>query len=88
MRTIIILAGVLFVASSQAQVYVEPYTRDDGTRVEGHYRSQPDNSYNNNWSVEGNQNPYSGERGQKSPTINDQTPDYNRKNYGDPLTID
>ena len=29
-------------------VWVEAYTRDDGTEVKGHYRSKPDNNLNNN----------------------------------------
>jgi len=88
MRTALLLVGLLIAGAVQAQVYVEPYTRDDGTRVDGHYRSEPDSSYNNNWSVEGNQNPFTGEMGDKSPTINDRTPNSNEKTFGEPLTID
>ena len=44
-------------------VYFNGYTRSDGTQVRGHYRSAPDYSYDNNWSTEGNTNPYTGERG-------------------------
>lgn len=53
-------------------VYVNGYTRSDGTQVRGHYRSAPDYSYDNNWSTEGyttpytaqgNANTYTGERG-------------------------
>ena len=39
-------------------VYVNGYTRSDGTQVRGHYRSAPDHSYDNNWSTKGNTNPY------------------------------
>ena len=78
------LVGLWVAAAVQAQVYVEPHTRSDGMQVKGHYRSEPDSSYNNNWSVEGNQNSYTGEWGDRSPTFNDRTPDYNRQNYGDP----
>ncbi|MDO4675457.1 MAG: hypothetical protein Q4A68_02585 [Anaerobiospirillum succiniciproducens] len=42
-------------------VYFNGYTRSDGTQVRGHYRSAPDYSYDNNWSTEGNTNPYTGE---------------------------
>ena len=57
-----------------ADVYVRGYTRKDGTYVRPHYRSSPDNSYNNNWSVRPNINPYTGQRGTKSPTWNDRPP--------------
>jgi hypothetical protein len=63
---------------------VNGYTRKDGTYVAPYERSAPDNSYNNNWSVRGNTNPYTGEEGTKSPTFNDRTPQYNTKTYGNP----
>lgn len=45
--------------------YVEGYYRDDGTHVEGYYRTKK-NSYNlDNYSAEGNYNPYTGEKGNK-----------------------
>ena len=68
--------------------WVNGYTRKDGTYVQGHMRSEPNSSYNDNWSVRGNQNPYTGSYGTKSPTLNDRTPDYNRRNYGSPLYQD
>ena len=44
--TIVLVLGWLSLA--MAQVWVNPYTRKDGTHVEGHYRSNPDgNPYNN-----------------------------------------
>ena len=43
-----------------AQVWVNPYTRRDGTAVQGHYRSVPDGNSYNNWSYPGNSNPYTG----------------------------
>lgn len=66
-------------------VYVHGYTRSDGTYVRPHYRSSPDNSYNNNWSVQGNRNPHTGAYGTRSRTTNDHTPTYNRQHYGSPL---
>ena len=58
------IAAMSFSLHAQAKdVYVNGYTRSDGTQVRGHYRSAPDNSYDNNWSTEGNTNPYTGERG-------------------------
>ena len=47
-------------------VYVNGYTRSDGTRVEGHYRSAPNSTKSDNWSTKGNTNPYTGKKGTKS----------------------
>lgn len=43
---------IIFLAVSPAysQVWVDSYYRNDGTRVEGHYRSEPDVIKENNWS--------------------------------------
>jgi len=47
------------------RVYVEGYTRKDGTVVQPHYRTAPDNSKQNNWSTKGNVNPTNGKKGTK-----------------------
>jgi hypothetical protein len=60
-------------------VYVHGYYRNNGTYVAPHYRSQPDSSYNNNWSVSPNVNPYTGKYGTRQPTWNNQPPS---SNYG------
>ena len=70
----IICAGS-FAAWSQ-DTYVRGYFRSDGTYVQPHYRSAPDNSFNNNWSVSPNVNPYTGQRGTRQPTWNDRAPSY------------
>jgi hypothetical protein len=54
-------------APAQADTYVHGYTRNNGTYVAPHYRSSPDNSYNNNWSVQGNINPHTGAYGTHAP---------------------
>lgn len=43
--------------------WVDPYQRSDGTRVKGHYRTAPDNSFDNNWTTKGNRNPHTGKPG-------------------------
>lgn len=68
--------------------YVKGYTRSDGTYVQGHYRSSPDSSNNNNYSTRGNTNPYSGQQGTQAPTWNDRTPDSNLRNYGDTFKVE
>ena len=53
------IATMSFALNAQAKdVYVNSYTRSDGTQVRGHYRSAADHSYDNNWSTDGNTNPY------------------------------
>jgi hypothetical protein len=44
-------------------VYVNGYTKSNGTYVQPHYRSATDGNFSNNWSTEGNVNPYTGKEG-------------------------
>lgn len=44
-------------------VRVRGYFRKDGTYVQPHYRSSPDGNFYNNWSTQGNINPYTGKEG-------------------------
>jgi hypothetical protein len=55
----------LFAASgfTQGYNYVDGYTRKDGTRVDGHYRTNPNDSTRDNWSSSGNRNPFTGKEG-------------------------
>jgi len=46
-----------------ADVYVSPYTRRDGTQIQGHMRSDPNDTKSDNWSTKGNMNPYTGKPG-------------------------
>ena len=77
----ILIASVMLLfsmtASALADTYVSGYTKKDGTYVQPHYRSSPDRSYNNNWSVRPNVNPHTGRRGTRSPTFNNRPPNYN-----------
>lgn len=57
------LSGVLFARDT----YVKPYVRKDGTHVQGHYRTAPDNTVHNNYSTKGNINPYTGKEGTVEP---------------------
>lgn len=59
---------------STGDVHVKGYYKKDGTYVAPHYRSHPDHSYNNNWSVKGNVNPHTGKPGTKNPTPDDRPP--------------
>lgn len=69
-KIILALAVSLFSISSFADTYVQPYQKRDGTNVQGHYRTDPNNTRNDNWSTKGNRNPYTGEEGTKNPQNN------------------
>lgn len=76
--------GVLLLVVSGivvADTYVRGYYGKDGTYVQPHYRSSADSSYNNNWSVRPNVNPYTGRRGTRQPTWNDRPPSNNGYGY-------
>lgn len=60
------IAALLLACASvaaTAQVYVNPYHRNDGTPVAGHYRSAPNGTTSDNYSAPGNTNPYTGALG-------------------------
>lgn len=57
-----ILVGI-FSNSVFADVYVQPYQRKDGTEVQGYYRTEPNNTRNDNYSTQGNINPHTGKEG-------------------------
>ncbi len=61
----ILLAGLT--DSAVAQVYVRGHNNSNGTYVNSYYRTYPDSNRQNNWSTSPNVNPYTGERGRRSP---------------------
>jgi hypothetical protein len=66
MRKLFALMLCLFVAPAFAQaVRVRGYVKKDGTYVQPHYRSAPNSAKSDNWSTQGNYNPYTGEKGTK-----------------------
>jgi len=68
MRLLLLAIALLgFTASAYADQYVNGYTRQNGTYVAPHYRSSPDSSTMNNWSTQGNVNPYTGAVGTRNP---------------------
>lgn len=46
---------------------VNGYTRSNGTYVEPYHRTAPDSNPYNNYSTQGNVNPYTGQMGHKTP---------------------
>lgn len=71
MKTImfVCLVALLFTSSiaSAGSTYIRPYIRNNGTMVQGHYRTTPDSSRLNNWSTRGNVNPYTSKQGTVDP---------------------
>lgn len=47
-------------------VYVNGYYKKNGTYVESHYRTSPNNTKEDNYSTKGNVNPYNGKKGYKT----------------------
>lgn len=74
MRTIVIAAAALVMvtlpALAQGYHYVEGYSRQNGTEVAPHYQTNPDSSRTNNWSSQGNTNPFTGQAGTQNPNAN------------------
>ncbi len=61
------IALVAIPFSADAQVSVKGYYRSNGTYVQPHMRSAPNNTTADNWSTIGNINPYTGEKGTTNP---------------------
>lgn len=59
------IAIAVLSVSAFADTYVNGYTKKDGTYVSGHYRSDANSTRNDNWSTQGNTNPYTGTYGTK-----------------------
>ena len=60
------LIAVCFLASAAlADTWVNGYIKDDGTYVPGHWRSDANDTRDDNYSTKGNANPYTGQPGTK-----------------------
>ncbi|WP_158301111.1 hypothetical protein [Janthinobacterium sp. BJB426] len=57
------ISMVFFTGIASAQVHVNGYTKKDGTYVAPHQRTAPDSTISNNYSTQGNVNPYTGKAG-------------------------
>lgn len=64
--TLLALSALAFGAAAQDH-YVAPYYRSDGTYVQGHHQTNPGSSRANNYSSQGNMNPYTGQVGTVNP---------------------
>lgn len=75
----VIATMLLSLAASAAlaqSVYTRGYYRSNGTYVQPHYSSRPDNSTFNNYGTRGNYNPYTGAAGTRNPMPSYTTPSY------------
>ena len=66
---LLLALALVIVTDSYADTWVNGYTKSNGTYVQGHYRSSPDSTVNNNWSTRGNVNPYTGVQGTRNPSF-------------------
>lgn len=68
-KFIIALMAIAMIApvAANAQTRVRGYYRSDGTYVQPHYRSSPNNTTSDNYSTRGNVNPYTGQAGTRDP---------------------
>lgn len=68
MKTVAFVLTVLALSSAaMADTYVNGYTKSNGTYVEGYHRTSSDASQLNNYSTQGNSNPYTGSQGTVNP---------------------
>ncbi len=78
---IAMLFGTAILADAQVNpnhVYVNGYTRSNGTYVQPHYRTAPNYTINDNFSTYPNVNPYTGKVGTVMPSYSyTYTPSYN-----------
>jgi len=61
-------ALTMFSSFAHADTWVNGYMKSNGTYVPGHYRSSSDSTINNNWSTQGNVNPYTGKIDTRNPS--------------------
>lgn len=67
MKNLSLIAILFAFGTANAQTYVKPHVRKDGTYVQGHYRSDSNDTKVDNYSSQGNYNPYTGAKGTEDP---------------------
>jgi hypothetical protein len=71
MKRFIISLLILTAGAASAQVHVKGYTKKDGTYVAPHERTAPNSTKADNYSTQGNINPYTGKEGTVPNTPNE-----------------
>lgn len=59
--------SVYYDLNGKPYIYIEGYTKKDGTFINGYYRSLPNKDKSDNWSTKGNINPFTGKKGYEKP---------------------
>lgn len=67
MRFLVLALLALGITAAHADNYHRGYVRSDGTYVQPHYQTAPDRNPFNNYSSQGNTNPYTGQSGSRDP---------------------
>jgi hypothetical protein len=85
MKSFIVSVVFLFLSVfsyAQSQTWVDGYYKKNGTYVQSHVRQTPNKTNHDNWSTQGQSNPYNGTQGTRAK-------DYSREanNYGQGKTI-
>ena len=82
MRFLFVVLALGLSSDALAQTHVDPYTKKDGTYVQGHEKSKANSSTYDNYSSKPNVNPYTGEKGSKDPDKLQQQKSEKKSSYG------
>lgn len=66
-KILAVMAAIGVALPASAQVRVRGYTTKNGTYVAPHYRTPPNRTTSDNWTTQGNVNPYTGTEGTQDP---------------------
>ena len=64
---VVMVLGFTGLVFAEPYQYVRPYTKSNGTFVNGYYRTSPNNTKFDNFSTKGNMNPFTGKSGTVNP---------------------
>lgn len=67
MKKLVLGLALAALTSGAIAAQVDGYVRKDGTYVPPHYRTDPNSTRTDNWSSQGNVNPYTGKPGTVNP---------------------
>lgn len=79
MKKVIFAAFLVASSSAMADHYVNGYYRSNGTYVQPHMQSDPNQYRYDNYSSQGNTNPYTGQQGTQTNEYSN-PPTYNKTN--------
>ncbi len=81
MKKLVLIALLIVSAGANSDDYVKGYIKKDGTYVQGHYKTQKNNTDMDNYSTKGNYNPHTGQYGTKIPQNGGYGSGSNTSNY-------